>query len=1116
MSPSPRAADLPLPPPSGRLLVAGATGPVADALRVLADHAAVLAELTARSAADFRPLPTAFDERRDALARAFDRLDPVPPSLVAELAPLLAPRIERVVDHLRRRLGRERRILPLPRVREMDPACVRQNARRPGRSLVEKAGPRQELLGVVRIPRFDTMENRVLVATCRALLGLADAQLRRVEPAARRTATRARELARLKAACQAVIERPELAGLAPPRAGDRPSNALLGDADYRAVWRAGQLLRREEERFSEEWRALDAVWRELVRMASWSAVDAEEDLEPVPGWLRVPERRDTGGRLETNAPRRWVGERGDDLVLVEVVEGTEGVRIRRVDFERAAPRRETERLVPASIAQASDEDAPASCLLLGAGPTSPRAFARELAGDPSPGRAAGGRATRGLQTGICALDARLRVADERGVYDAGPAAAAQVAVPGEAPLDVFGRPATWLPDVAGPRTLVGDRADLGGALVSRLRGTRGSALVVPDTLEELQAARLRARLGPAWFVWSPVAAVLAEADGAELDPALAERPRFSLVVVLTDASLDVAVLEETVEDGAHGPDRLWIRSAPLPGDARGRESRRLASTDPVGPWLRRPDASGGWLLAGDGAEWVAAPPEAGSVVEDVLTRAAAWRGQAPDRIVAVGLTDSDVLALRARWPGLPVRVLDADALAHGARTFLVRHAEGRPTWKDRLPSLGLLVLEARSRREIPLIEQGRLVAPGESLIVHPPDPFTIDAGLRRVAFRLTREHRDAPYEILLEGTPLPLGRPARVRIELAYTYGLQGMTGTIAPVGDAPFARLPFTLGPAVDLGGTAAPVLAPELPRLPPLGPGVCAALGAALDDLLRCLDAAPKAVLKRAETQAGLLDKDLERPLRALARATRDLRGAPPEEGTPERARIEQQGIPSLDWLLGFRSPRKGRPPLLGREARKLALVARAGLGLRGNGDCVAALLAAPKEVPGAELLGALGALVEGKRDRVWSDLLGWPTPDHATRGAWATAIFTACQACPDLAAADPSAAMRTLARSVEALEAVAGEPADRVGRWKEPIYQLASLVPWLCAARAAGGLQPDADEVRDAIRRLEDVRERLPPEVRRRGGARVLHANDEPLSIAIDYLRGRYVALPALESA
>ena len=66
-----------------------------------------------------------------------------------------------VTRNPRRILERVRQNLKVSRIQQLDGACIREYARRPGKDTAAKAGPRQELLGLNRIENTDTLENRV-------------------------------------------------------------------------------------------------------------------------------------------------------------------------------------------------------------------------------------------------------------------------------------------------------------------------------------------------------------------------------------------------------------------------------------------------------------------------------------------------------------------------------------------------------------------------------------------------------------------------------------------------------------------------------------------------------------------------------------------------------------------------------------------------------------------------------------------------------------------------------------------------------------------------------------------------------------------------------------------
>jgi len=69
--------------------------------------------------------------------------------------------LETVSRHPRRILQRYRNDTPISQIQELDPACIRDYARRPGITAIEKAGSRQRLLAVLRRELRDTLENRV-------------------------------------------------------------------------------------------------------------------------------------------------------------------------------------------------------------------------------------------------------------------------------------------------------------------------------------------------------------------------------------------------------------------------------------------------------------------------------------------------------------------------------------------------------------------------------------------------------------------------------------------------------------------------------------------------------------------------------------------------------------------------------------------------------------------------------------------------------------------------------------------------------------------------------------------------------------------------------------------
>lgn len=85
-----------------------------------------------------------------------------PLTLIVRIATEVGPLVEQVAASPRRILSRDRRLVPLGRAQQIDASCLRWLTRQPGRTMAQRAGPRQMVRAVVRDPSIDTLENRVL------------------------------------------------------------------------------------------------------------------------------------------------------------------------------------------------------------------------------------------------------------------------------------------------------------------------------------------------------------------------------------------------------------------------------------------------------------------------------------------------------------------------------------------------------------------------------------------------------------------------------------------------------------------------------------------------------------------------------------------------------------------------------------------------------------------------------------------------------------------------------------------------------------------------------------------------------------------------------------------
>ncbi len=77
-----------------------------------------------------------------------------------------------VHSKLRHQLRRQAELMSVARIQEMDAACLRDYIRRPGKTAAQKAGSKQELMGVQRYQDYNTAENKFLVYFAEKILHL--------------------------------------------------------------------------------------------------------------------------------------------------------------------------------------------------------------------------------------------------------------------------------------------------------------------------------------------------------------------------------------------------------------------------------------------------------------------------------------------------------------------------------------------------------------------------------------------------------------------------------------------------------------------------------------------------------------------------------------------------------------------------------------------------------------------------------------------------------------------------------------------------------------------------------------------------------------------------------
>lgn len=171
-------------------------------------------------------------------------------------------------------LKRVRDQIAVGRIQELDAACIRDYARRPGRTTVEKAGSRQKLLAIRRQASADTLENRV-ARWCYAEIAdyatewlAMNGRFAASASARFKLVRRLRDRARRWAASEALLEVP-FEGLSHPVAANYP---LQLETRYRRIYKTYLELCRRRKVEEDAWTWRRRLWADKVRLLLGSAL----------------------------------------------------------------------------------------------------------------------------------------------------------------------------------------------------------------------------------------------------------------------------------------------------------------------------------------------------------------------------------------------------------------------------------------------------------------------------------------------------------------------------------------------------------------------------------------------------------------------------------------------------------------------------------------------------------------------------------------------------------------------------------------------------------------------------------------------------------------------------
>lgn len=185
----------------------------------------------------------------------------------------------------RRMLVRTHRPRKVHRVSEMDIVTMRAFARAPGRTAIQKAGAKQELLAVVREETVDLPENRVLVWVAGRMDEMSRAWMSRYASGGSQGLEGVAKLVgELRRLARRVLDSADLADIKVlAHHMTSPTYCLQFDRRYRQIWKAYVGIRRQDRQRNDAFRWQSHLWGTTARLLLTSVL-LQRDSE---GWSEV-------------------------------------------------------------------------------------------------------------------------------------------------------------------------------------------------------------------------------------------------------------------------------------------------------------------------------------------------------------------------------------------------------------------------------------------------------------------------------------------------------------------------------------------------------------------------------------------------------------------------------------------------------------------------------------------------------------------------------------------------------------------------------------------------------------------------------------------------------------
>ena len=230
------------------------------------------------------------DNQRDALPLDIDDVcdylhqidnDQEPPlRMIVKIAQENYDTISVLVKNLHKVLRRERSMVRVDKVQQLDSRCMSWLSRQPGRTPAERAGSRQEILSVVRYESVDTLENRVLKECMRLCKINADTYIH--DFGNYKDSKRIEAVTNLKQLCMMAFETEEFKSISRLKMMPAPNYVLLNNVNYNTIWNIYRQLLNKTRLLESIWKYRQVVFKDMVKLMVFAICHEKMDLKESP------------------------------------------------------------------------------------------------------------------------------------------------------------------------------------------------------------------------------------------------------------------------------------------------------------------------------------------------------------------------------------------------------------------------------------------------------------------------------------------------------------------------------------------------------------------------------------------------------------------------------------------------------------------------------------------------------------------------------------------------------------------------------------------------------------------------------------------------------------------